>query len=118
MPTWPGGLPQKPLINAYGETFGNHLISTPVDDGPPIVRKFTTSTPDIYTFRFLMTTAQRVTFETFFKTTVNQGADTFDWAHPITGTTETWRFNPQNTPRFVPVPNTDKLYVDITLLLL
>jgi hypothetical protein len=118
MPTWPAGLPQKPLINAYGETFANLTIASPVDDGPPKVRKFTTYAVDPYTFRFVITTAQRLTFETFYKTTVNGGADTFTWAHPITAASDTWRFNPTSTPKFVPVPNTDQLYMDIALLLL
>jgi len=77
MPTWPGTLPQSALINDYTESLEDNLSRFQPEVGPPKLRRrssiFTTSVG----FSMLLTSAQLATLETFYKTTLEDGALSF-----------------------------------------
>ena len=101
MATWPSTLPQKPLYSGFSETFANTGIRTSMDVGPPKTRRRTTAGvgPHEVTF-YLESSTQLGYLRTFYGSTLGSGTLPFDWAHPITGVTESWLFTgpPKITP--------------------
>lgn len=101
MATWPAGLPQTPDTQGQVEKPADLLLRTQMDAGPAKVRRRYTAGVRPFNCTFFMTKAQVATLETFYVTTLTGGADAFDWAHPRTGVTESWRFvaPPEYRPR-------------------
>lgn len=98
---WPVALPQAPLVSGFGEKPPETTIRTQMDTGAAKVRQRTTAGARPMDTVFLMTTAQVATFETFFNTTLSGGSLSFEWTHPRTGTTGTFRI--KSTPDYKPV---------------
>ena len=90
MATWPSTLP-APSPGAYQEVFPNNTIRSDMEVGPAKVRKRATSAPTKYKMSFEMDNTDINTLETFYRTTINEGADTFEMDDPRNGTTETFR---------------------------
>lgn len=90
-PVWPGDLPQNVLIGAtmLRET---NVIRTPTDGGPAQVRRRSSSAVTRVSTPIVLTQAQRDSFDTFFETTLSDGALRFDWTHPVSGNTVEFRF--------------------------
>ncbi len=76
MATWPATLPQFSLRDGYSEDLGFPVIQAPVD-GPALARRRYTAAPRNVSAQYQLTNAQLATFETFFLTTVAQGALSF-----------------------------------------
>jgi hypothetical protein len=55
-----------------------------MDVGPPKARSRVTKAVSKFQVEIVMTAAQVVTFETFYKTTLSNGALSFTWVHPRT----------------------------------
>jgi hypothetical protein len=91
-PTWPGGLPQSPLLAATKEALADNVVRSPMDTGPAKVRRRATAGVRKMTLESLMTTAQVATLDTFFTTTLLDGSLPFDWTSPRTGATVTFMF--------------------------
>lgn len=91
MTTWPASLPQTLEIGA-SENFVKGFIRTPVDQGPSKSRRLFTSTPRVHSGTMLFDNAQRVTFDTFYKTTLAEGSLEFDFIDPIDLSTVSARF--------------------------
>jgi hypothetical protein len=90
---WPSSLPQFVEIDGYDETLPDALLRTRMDAGPAKQRRrFTAAPRSLAAVTDLMTAAQGATFEAFFETTLQMGALPFDWAHPRTQATKTFRF--------------------------
>lgn len=92
MASWPGTLPQSPLLESYQETAPNGLLRTQMEAGPAKVRRRFTAAPRPFKFRVDLTTAQVGTLDAFFLTTCAMGALAFDWLHPRTGASVSYRF--------------------------
>jgi len=92
MATWPVSLPQSPLIQGNNEQAPNNVIRTPMDVGPPKVRRRATAGVRNYTYQFHMTTTQVATLDTFYNDTLSGGSLEFDWTNPRTNNTEYFRF--------------------------
>jgi hypothetical protein len=92
MSSWPVTLPQKYDLGSYNETMKPGIIRVKTDIGPGKTRRRFTAAAQILTGSMTLTTAQLATFETFFMTTTNGGADPFDWTHPRTGVAITAQF--------------------------
>lgn len=92
MSSWPSSLPQAPLVQGYSETFADNLLRTPMDKGPVKVRRRTTRGVKTFAITFRLTAAQAATFTTFFEDTLSDGALSFTFTQPRTGTTLTVRF--------------------------
>jgi hypothetical protein len=85
VPTWPATLPSK-LPKRLRENAVDGRESFQPDAGPPIaVRRFT-ATPRVIEFELVLTTTQKDTLETFYKTTLKEGVLEFDWTNPATST--------------------------------
>lgn len=82
MAAWPGSLPQRLHISAE-ETFQQGFIRTEMSTGPYKQRKKFTATSRYLRGSMHLSKAQRTTFDTFYKTTLNEGADEFTWVDPI-----------------------------------
>ena len=76
---WPAGLPQSPLLDGFREAKADGRRFSSTDTGPGKVFRKTSTKADGLNLSFLMTAAQRVTFETFYSTTLNEGALPFDF---------------------------------------
>ena len=92
MAAWPSTLPQQLRLDGMQEQTVDVLLRSPMDAGPPKVRPLYRSAPVDIVGDMVMTTAQVATLETFFETTLNLGADSFDWTHPRTRAAATFMF--------------------------
>ena len=92
MATWPLGLPQKFDEDSFKLTFAGNLERTQVSHGPPKTRMIGTAGVILVSGKMEIVTSQYTTFETFFTSTINWGADPFDWNHPIDGSSVQYQF--------------------------
>jgi len=87
MPTWPSTvLPTTPQMDAYGEMRDTVIIS-PMDAGPPKVRRRFTAGEEMIRLSYKMTGSQFTIFRTFFTDTLFHGALAYNCSSPITGGT-------------------------------
>lgn len=86
MATWPTSLPQYHEIGLQ-ETRQQGFVRTQMDTGPYKQRRRFTAVTRYLEGTMLMTNAQRATFDTFYVTTINQGADEFDFIDPVDAST-------------------------------
>lgn len=82
MPTWPATLPQKPLEAGYTPEPQDANLRSSMDTGPDKVRRRYTAVPEFLPCSFRLTQAQRDTFMTFWRETIQRGAVAYDWTHP------------------------------------
>ena len=90
--TWQGTLPTAPLIDGNSESFSNNVIRSNMEYGLPKIRKRFTAGYSTHTYKMRMTDTQVATFQTFYDTTCDGGADSFEWTNPRTGSTDEWLF--------------------------
>ena len=88
---WPLGLPQEQLI-ATRDARQPATVRTRTDGGPAKVRKRFTSTGRDVTTNLVFDNAERQTFDTFFVTTLGEGALSFEWKDPVTDNVVNMRF--------------------------
>ena len=91
MDTWPATLPQDFGANTTVTDDESRLISQ-MDAGPSSVRNRYTAITQTVKTSMILTGSQMDTFLTFFRTTLNHGALSFLWTHPVTGDQATIRF--------------------------
>ncbi len=91
MPTWPASLPQNPLIGMTGGD-DDAVLRTSMDTGPATRRNRFTAITQSVSFPMVLTGTQRVTFETFYRTTLSHGALSFDWDDPVDDATVSMAF--------------------------
>tara|TARA_Y100000114_G_C11702584_1_gene299185 strand:+ start:78 stop:443 length:366 start_codon:yes stop_codon:yes gene_type:complete len=91
MTSWPASLPQTVLASAT-RTRQAGKIRSGMDTGAPKQRQRFTATVKNYDVEIIVTGAQLATFDTFYKTTINNGTDSFTWTDPFTGASATLRF--------------------------
>ena len=93
MPTyWPASLPSTPLLQGLSYTPQTQVVRTPMDIGPPKLRRRTSAEVTPFSARLVLTGAQLATLRTFFFTTLAGGALTFTWLEPTTGASVTMQF--------------------------
>jgi len=91
MANWPASLPQVQFLGVSTQDDDSRLIS-PMDAGPSSVRnRYTANTKSIKT-PIILTGAQLATFNTFYRTTLNHGTDSFTWTDPEDDSSATFRF--------------------------
>ena len=73
------------------ETPPDTTLETQMDAGPPKARRRFSAGIRKLDMKMIMTAAQVATLDAFYVTTLSGGALTFDYAHPRTGATETYR---------------------------
>ena len=97
MAAWPASLPSQPEVGAQ-LTRQQGFLRSPTDVGPFKQRKRFTAVSRFYTGTMLLNATEKATFETFYQTTINQGADEFDFEDPDDFSTVSARFT--ETPSF------------------
>ena len=101
MAVWPASLPDDVLVDGYSERPPRVRLRTPMDAGPPKMRRRFTAAVEPIRCTMAFTRAQVTTFRTFYDTTLLGGVLTFDWTHPRTLAAVTFRFadpEPEITP--------------------
>lgn len=76
MAKWPSTLP-KPALSSYSLEPQNAVLKTQMEAGPNRYRKRYTAVPMDIKSGFILNAAQMAIFTTFFRTTINFGADWF-----------------------------------------
>ncbi len=90
---WPPSLPQFVEIDGYDETLPFPVLRTAMQTGPAKQRRTSTAAETPIAFvTDVMTAEQAATFEAFYLVTLLTGALPFDWVHPRTQQTMTYRF--------------------------
>ena len=87
MVAWPANLPTEPLVASVSESADDNLILTGMDAGPTKRRRRFTARADRLQVTYRMTATQLANFRVFFGTTINDGLNTYDITHPISGDT-------------------------------
>jgi len=100
METWPIGLQQLLNVADFGITLGNTKVRSDMDVGPAKERSRFTDAVDGYSCSIDLDMDTYSTFLTFYKTTLNNGVNTFAFNDPITGVPGEFRFadDPQIRP--------------------
>ena len=83
MDSWPTELPARLLSDATVKDDESRAISD-MDSGPASVRNRFTAITQTVKGSMILTGAQLVIFNTFFRTTIKHGSLTFNWIHPHT----------------------------------
>ena len=91
MAVWPATLPQYFEVGVQ-DTRQQGFIRSQTDTGPYKQRKRFTATSRFLSGTMLMTGTQRATFETFYKTTLEEGTSEFDFIDPADFSTCSARF--------------------------
>lgn len=99
MPTWPATLPQTGQLGMSDKRKSAKVRST-VDVGPALVRRRYTVALRELNVPMAMTNAQRIIFEEFYKTDLQEGALSFSFPDPLTGSSVTARFRSDDGPEF------------------
>lgn len=105
MAVWPVTLPDDFLLAAYSETAPDNIISSEMEIGPPKTRRRSTSATRKISGNIILTTAQVATHDTFFTTTLYDGAEPFDWTNQRTGSTVEVMYVPHSPPVYTPLGN-------------
>lgn len=92
MPTWPTSLPQYVLEQGYNEQLPDQTVETQMDTGPVKVRRRFTVAPRRFGVVVVMDPDQIAVFEEFYGDTLAGGSLSFDWVHPRTRVSKTFRF--------------------------
>lgn len=91
MVAWPASLPQSaylPVVDSRQKA----VLRTSMDSGPAKVRQRFTAAIRHLDFEMVFDGDQRATFDTFFATTISEGAVSFDFPDPVSGDTVSVRF--------------------------
>jgi hypothetical protein len=91
MAVWPVSLPQYFEVGVQ-DTRQQGFIRSQTETGPYKQRKRFTATSRFLSGSMLLTGSERATFETFYKTTLSEGTDEFDFIDPIDFSTVSARF--------------------------
>jgi len=91
---WPvaDSFPQYPLVTPTAESDPDVTIRTPVDVGPAKLRCRSTAGSEPHQYAFHLTVVNKAAMKVFYQTTCTFGSEAYEWDHPETAVTETWRF--------------------------
>lgn len=88
---WPASLPNLPQLG-WGEKKLENRIRSETDTGPAKVRRRFTRAVRRVSLPLVLTTAQAATLDDFHTNTLSDGVLRFDYVHPRTGLTHSFRF--------------------------
>lgn len=81
--SWPTGIPNTIQTSGYSRELQDGVIRTDMETGPAKFRRRFTATQDKNRGQIIMTQAQYLTFETWFKTIIMYGALSFEFPDPL-----------------------------------
>src|SRR5690554_6657207 len=85
IPSWPAGLPQELVVEGYGQSAADTLLTSQTDKGPGKRRRRTTAGVEPVQGRLLCSGDELESLRAFFRTTLGDGALRFAWADPASG---------------------------------
>lgn len=91
MSNWPASLPQQYFLGVDIGDDESRLVSS-MDAGPALVRNRFTAVPQPINTPIILTGTQLVTFNTFYRTTLNRGTNPFTWTNPTDDSSVSMRF--------------------------
>lgn len=91
-PVWPSILPTSPLVNGYNRSLTETRLRTPNSSGADKVRNRYTAAVESVTEPYVLTVAQKEALETFYKSTLKNGALRFIKKEPESGNDSEYRF--------------------------
>ena len=91
MAEWPSSL-RFGFNSNIEEEVEDGFIRTPTDIGPVIQQRRFSAVSHFLTAEVMLLPEDRLTFEAWFRTEINGGADAFDMVHPATGQRRRFRF--------------------------
>jgi hypothetical protein len=91
MANWPETLPQQMGPDTSVKDEESRAIQS-MDSGPASVRNRFTAIVQTIDTTIILTGAELVIFQTFFRTTLSHGQDRFTWTHPVDGSSVEMRF--------------------------
>lgn len=107
---WPSTLPQFVALDGYDEAMPHPVKRTRMGSGPAKQRReFTAAETTIKFATDTMSAAQAAIFETFYFETLKHGSLEWDWVHPRTQATKTYRFT--GAPKPVPLGGGKVYYI-------
>ena len=101
METWPAELQDTLLVDGFQVRFGDTLVRSDMDVGPAKLRSRYTDGVDEYTCTINLEYDDWAVLNTFYKTTLSNGALTFGYDDPMTGVASEFRF--KEPPVVVPL---------------
>lgn len=93
MPAWPGTLPAAPLLAGLSENYDNFNASFEPDVGLPSTWPRSTASKLTTPVQYNLTTAQKNTLTSFWKSDCKTGSVPFTWTDPVHGGTITMKFS-------------------------
>lgn len=90
--TWPVSIQQLLNESGFSLQVGNTVLRSDMEIGPAKVRRRMTKSNDILSATIILNHSEYHTFYTFFDVSLNGGATSFNFAHPITGVLTEFRF--------------------------
>jgi hypothetical protein len=102
---WPTTLPRYPNMEGLTVTMPKLLLSSPMDQGPPKVRRQTTANYWPVSCIYDLSDAQAAILVDFVHVTLAGGALPFNWFHPLYRSTAqacVARFDPDNPVAWAP----------------
>ena len=113
-------LPERPLTDGFDREFQNNILRTNMDTGAAKVRLRYTAVPIFYTLQYILTTAQKNSFDGFYEGAMNYGSSTFTMPDPDDGGASpadiTVRLDTsKGTPKIVPDGDTDDWRLTINI---
>lgn len=91
-PVWHASLPQSQFLGTALGFPADTVVRFAVDAGPAKTRPRYTSASRALTVPIVLTNAQMIVLDTFYRTTLKMGALEFDWVDPTTNTAVAMRF--------------------------
>ena len=91
MSNWPASLPQQYFLGTDIGDDESRLISA-MDAGPALIRNRFTAITKTVNSPIGLTGTQKATFDTFYRTTLNNGTDSFTWTNPVDDSSVSIRF--------------------------
>jgi hypothetical protein len=106
--TWPGTLPTHVFEQGYSEKLNDQTLESTVDVGSPKIRRRFTKQIRTFSVQMRLTPTQKTTFEGFWQTTLLGGSLAFNWVHPLTRASTTFRFR-KPAPSFSSIGGSDSI---------
>jgi hypothetical protein len=92
VPLWPSELPTSPLVNGYNRSLTDTRLRTSNQSGAEKVRNRYTAAVENIMEPYVLTVEQKEALETFYKSTLKNGALRFVKKEPESGNDREYRF--------------------------
>ncbi len=114
MADWPTAFYKNIIKGSFTETPPQNVLRTQMDAGPAKLRRRSTAAVRPMSITLFLTKVQVASFDTFYMTTISNGATKFNMYHPRTHVTGEYRI--VNQPTYTPMNQGYSVKLDLELL--